>query len=441
MNEGTTVLPDLQITDSSEAMLSGRKPPLRLYVEASFDKDVERLYKIRPAISEAFVVATRRTKTSGKAEIPYVDEHVSKLEHMGKETVRKLASLKESFEASGMSYGIPVDSIKTVGDFRQLALLADVDQQFRKNLQHILKFSADKFNEAREHAIKAIVPDNRMRVWYPDSNDPSYGILFACRLGCIDMRKPAGVLVRAVFDGETKDFLAPLAARPPTEREQLCAYHDDLVDSWWRAGHPGWSIYPADSEKFVGHGIIEISSIGYGYTSSLSGELPTQEAAGLTNAASQVVKVTAQAGDHRKCLPDSNDLPTAFANNLPCNEKRQRDRAHELEEQQVDGRSKLDDRAPSDPFLGFPPFSPTFVADEDIDLLFSQHGDGLALHKLPSWALGRLASIDFKSVTKGLSLEVGSSHLNKIVDAIDKSPTGLESMHSVEEALSNEFPR
>ena len=41
-------------------------------------------------------VATRRTRTAGKVEIPNVDDHVSKLEHMGKETVKKLQDIKGS---------------------------------------------------------------------------------------------------------------------------------------------------------------------------------------------------------------------------------------------------------------------------------------------------------------------------------------------------------
>lgn len=107
---GAVPLPDLHVTDSSEAMLSGRKPPFRLLVRAVFKdgsvaaaaaaaaagggngsrKNGEIPPPARHAVSEGFVVATRRTRTAGKVEIPNVDDHVSKLEHMGKETVKKL---------------------------------------------------------------------------------------------------------------------------------------------------------------------------------------------------------------------------------------------------------------------------------------------------------------------------------------------------------------
>ena len=58
------VLPDLAVTDSSEALLSGRKPPFRLVVRAK-RKGGQHL-SLRPAVSEAFVVATRRVRTSHK---------------------------------------------------------------------------------------------------------------------------------------------------------------------------------------------------------------------------------------------------------------------------------------------------------------------------------------------------------------------------------------
>ena len=148
------------LADSSEAMLSGRKPPFRLLVKAVHLRGAH--INVRHAVSEGFVVATRRTRTAGKVrvavdaatgegvqalmrahpvaclllgerplalvplpagahgsyhshsgksfqtkcctrtawrpqvEIPNVDDHISKLEHMGKETVKKLADIRGS---------------------------------------------------------------------------------------------------------------------------------------------------------------------------------------------------------------------------------------------------------------------------------------------------------------------------------------------------------
>ena len=54
LQRGSALLPDLHVTDSSEAMLSGRKPPFRLLVRAMATDG--RSIRIRHAVSEGFVV-------------------------------------------------------------------------------------------------------------------------------------------------------------------------------------------------------------------------------------------------------------------------------------------------------------------------------------------------------------------------------------------------
>ena len=54
MQRGMAQLPDLHVSDSSEAMLSGRKPPFRLLVRAVATDG--RKVNIRHAVSEGFVV-------------------------------------------------------------------------------------------------------------------------------------------------------------------------------------------------------------------------------------------------------------------------------------------------------------------------------------------------------------------------------------------------
>ena len=56
-------------------------------------------------------VATRRTRTAGKVEIPNVDDHVSKLEHMGKETVKKLQDIRGSAVQCGIEVNVPDNCI------------------------------------------------------------------------------------------------------------------------------------------------------------------------------------------------------------------------------------------------------------------------------------------------------------------------------------------
>jgi hypothetical protein len=40
------------------------------------------------------------------------------------------------------------------------------DPHLQKRLQQVLKLNKEKWEEAREHALKAVVVDNRMRVWW-----------------------------------------------------------------------------------------------------------------------------------------------------------------------------------------------------------------------------------------------------------------------------------
>lgn len=64
LSSSRAVLPDLRVTDSSEAMLSGRKPPLRLMMRAVYKDSSLPVPHIRHAISEGFVVAVRMTFVS-----------------------------------------------------------------------------------------------------------------------------------------------------------------------------------------------------------------------------------------------------------------------------------------------------------------------------------------------------------------------------------------
>ena len=52
-----------------------------------------------------------------------------------------------------------------MGEFRKLALLAEADGHLRQKLQQVLKLSKEKWDDARDHAMRAVVADNRMRIW------------------------------------------------------------------------------------------------------------------------------------------------------------------------------------------------------------------------------------------------------------------------------------
>lgn len=145
-----------------------------------------------------------------------MDDHVSKLEHMGKETVKKLQDIHGAAIGSGIDISVPTNCINkgetadshlicvapeattpltsrgprvmwvhlttwhthiavapsqckllpgAVGEFRKLALLAEQDGHLRQKLQQVLKLSKEKWDDARDHAMRAVVADNRMRIW------------------------------------------------------------------------------------------------------------------------------------------------------------------------------------------------------------------------------------------------------------------------------------
>ncbi len=61
----------------------------------------------------------------------------------------------------------------------------------------VLKLSKEKWDEARDHAMRAVVADNRMRVWYADRDSMEMGLLFTCRLGNVELERPVGESVLA----------------------------------------------------------------------------------------------------------------------------------------------------------------------------------------------------------------------------------------------------
>lgn len=71
----SAALTDLEATDSSEALLLGRKPPFRLHARVILQASPAAAAagpapSVMDAVSEGFVVATRRTRTTSKVDIP-----------------------------------------------------------------------------------------------------------------------------------------------------------------------------------------------------------------------------------------------------------------------------------------------------------------------------------------------------------------------------------
>lgn len=252
--KGRMDLPELSVSESSEALLSGRKPPFRLLVKG-VDKQGRGL-KIRHAVSEGFVVATRRTRTAVKVEIPSIDDHVSKLEHMGRETVKKLQGLQGAAEQAHTNLDLPdgvPDCIEKVGEFRWLAQFADQDGTLRQKLQQVLKLSKEKWEDARDHAMKAVVPDSRMRAWYSDRLNHQEGLLFTSRMGIVEMERPVALLHK-IGQNIQATLLEQL---DPRQRELVQVLLAQAVQAWWKPAHPGWSLCLYNSEAFLHHGRLE----------------------------------------------------------------------------------------------------------------------------------------------------------------------------------------
>ena len=71
--------------------------------------------------------------------------------------------------------------------------MAEADGHLRQKLQQVLKLSKEKWDDARDHAMRAVVADNRMRIWYADKANMEVGLLFTCRLGNVDLDRPVGM--------------------------------------------------------------------------------------------------------------------------------------------------------------------------------------------------------------------------------------------------------
>ena len=84
-------------------MLTGQKPPFRLLVRTISSDTGVRGVHVRHTVSDAFVVATQRVKGAQKAEIPHIEEHVSKIENVGVQTQNKLQDIRTAASAAGIT--------------------------------------------------------------------------------------------------------------------------------------------------------------------------------------------------------------------------------------------------------------------------------------------------------------------------------------------------
>ena len=212
----------------------------RLLVQAFHTSTQKRATHIEHAVSDAFVVATQRVKQAQKSEIPHMEEHVSKLEFVGVQTQLKLQDIRSAAAAVGV-VGLSVlhncittgaagpDSgprmldcqlgrspvahqprlpagadlrcmLPAVGQFRDLVDSCARDVQLQETLRKVLNFTSRGWDAARQHALRAVHTDNRMRIWCADDTMAT-GLLFRCSLGRVDLHSPVGARPAAGASG------------------------------------------------------------------------------------------------------------------------------------------------------------------------------------------------------------------------------------------------
>jgi hypothetical protein len=67
-------------------------------------------------------------------------------------------------------------------------------------LLQLLKLSKEKWEEARDHAMRAVIADNRVRAWFADRRQMNVGLLYPCRLGVVDLDRPLGECLKMGAD-------------------------------------------------------------------------------------------------------------------------------------------------------------------------------------------------------------------------------------------------
>ena len=67
--------------------------------------------------------------------------------------------------------------VRAVGQFRDLVDSCARDVQLQETLRKVLNFTARGWDAARQHAMRAVHTDNRMRIWCADDTMAT-GLLF-----------------------------------------------------------------------------------------------------------------------------------------------------------------------------------------------------------------------------------------------------------------------
>jgi hypothetical protein len=246
MISGQAMLPDLKVTDSSEALLTGRAPPFRLLARVVQRGGIP-LPGITPVLSEPFVVATARVRGAAKAEIPHVDDSVSKLEGLGIQTQKKLEDIQAAARASNVpNLQVPVNCVTKVGQFRELVETAERNKPLRETLKQVLRLTK-MWDVARDHVRKAVHTDVQLRVYHPDGRE-DVGLVYKCAsFNVVDINRPVGLLRRRQESSKPDQQLVDiiwLASDINSWPDAVRRIVPRAASAWWQEGHPGWAFLP-----------------------------------------------------------------------------------------------------------------------------------------------------------------------------------------------------
>lgn len=244
---GQVILPELKITDSSEALLGGRAPPLRL-VARLVQRGGIPLLDVAPVLSEPFVVATARVRSAAKAPIPHVDDSVSKLEGVGLMSQKKLADIAAAANAAKVPrIHVPSNSVTKVGQFRELVEAAEASDDLKKELKHILRL-ATMWDVARGHAQRAVHTDGQLRAYHPDGRD-DVALVYRCTcFNVLAIDAPVGIMRKRQTTSTSRQEIIVDIAWLANDAKSWPAAVQRLVplaaSAWWQHGHPGWRLLP-----------------------------------------------------------------------------------------------------------------------------------------------------------------------------------------------------
>jgi hypothetical protein len=236
---------DMSVTTSSEALLAGKSPKFRLLARIT-DAEGNTLDNVTYCVSESFVVATKRVKSAIKSDIPNITDPVCKLKHIGQATIAKLKDMRASAMAEGADIRLPdnLNCIDQVGKFRQLVQRTAGDMALQSVVRSMLKLSPERWKEVSQHAMSSVVSDLRHRVWR--SGDMSYSIVFQCENGAANMDRVIGIV-----EHNHPDKVVSTHNLSYEQSQQIPLHLAHACVCWYKAGHPGWSIWLHDEHQLA----------------------------------------------------------------------------------------------------------------------------------------------------------------------------------------------